>query len=100
MGARSRRRRLSGCGAVVPHLTWESRGSGEVPRTGETAQRSGTYVDEHGHTVTVREGATMPACPDGDTMWWHEDLPVAKHMVWEAQRRQEKIRRWAHKRAR
>lgn len=63
-----------------------------MPRTGEDAIKNGTYIDEHGHETTLQVGQQFPRCPDGATMWWHEDLPVAKHMRWEAKRRSEYYR--------
>jgi hypothetical protein len=64
-----------------------------VPKTGDACERNATYVDEHGHEVLVSEGALFPPCEEGDTWWWHEELPVAVHMRWEAARRAE-IKRW------
>jgi hypothetical protein len=57
-----------------------------VPKTNEPCERTGTYVDDHGHVAQVTEGAPFPACSSGPTWWWHEDLPVAKQMRWEAER--------------
>ncbi len=34
----------------------------------------------------VVEGQAFPPCEDGATWWWHEDLPIAKQMRWEARR--------------
>ncbi len=66
-----------------------------MPATGSRAELDGTYVDEHGCTVAMRTNDQFPPCQRGDTFWWHEDLPVAKHMIWEAERRahQERGRR-------
>ncbi|MBW3562830.1 MAG: hypothetical protein KY437_10080 [Actinobacteria bacterium] len=64
-----------------------SRGGRPLPGTGSRAELEGTYVDEHGCTVALTSGQEFPPCPEGETFWWHEDLPVAKHMVWEAERR-------------
>ncbi len=47
---------------------------------------AGTFIDDHGHAAQVVEGQAFPPCPSGDTWWWHEDLPIAKQMRWEAQR--------------
>lgn len=69
-----------------------------MPRTGDRAELAGVYVDEHGHTCIAEPSQALPGCADGDTMWWHESLPVAKHMLWEAEQREGKIRRWADKR--
>lgn len=57
-----------------------------MPATGELVETSGTFIDGHGHETTVVEGQLFPACEDGDTWWWHEELPIAKQMRWEAQR--------------
>lgn len=57
-----------------------------MPRTNDICEMPGTFVDEHGHETAVEEGETFPECPEGQTFWWHEDLPVAKQMMWEAER--------------
>lgn len=57
-----------------------------MPKTSEPCERTGTYVDDHGHVAQVTEGAPFPPCSSGPTWWWHEDLPVAKQMRWEAER--------------
>lgn len=57
-----------------------------MPPTGELVERSGVFIDSHGHEATLIEGELFPPCEDGDTWWWHEDLPLAKQMRWEAQR--------------
>ena len=61
-----------------------------MPKTGDPCDSKGTYVDEHGHEVAVKDGETFPPCPDGETWWWHADLPVAVHMKWQAARRAER----------
>jgi hypothetical protein len=57
-----------------------------MPASGEMAEVSGTFVDNHGHEVDMVEGALFPPCPEGQTWWWHEDLPIVKQLRWEAQR--------------
>ncbi|HVM35989.1 MAG TPA: hypothetical protein VM784_11675 [Actinomycetota bacterium] len=57
-----------------------------MPRTGELCEYSGTYVDNHLHETEVVEGVVFPPCADGDTWWWHEDLPIVKQMRYEAAR--------------
>lgn len=57
-----------------------------MPATGDLVEVSGTFIDGHGHETTVSEGQTFPPCSDGDTWWWHEDLPIARQMRWEAAR--------------
>lgn len=57
-----------------------------MPRTGEICEYSGNFVDNHGHEAQVVEGTPFPPCDSGDTWWWHEDLPIAKQMRWEATR--------------
>lgn len=57
-----------------------------MPSSGEMCEYSGTFVDDHGHEVGMIEGALFPPCPDGRTWWWHEDLPIARQMRWEASR--------------
>jgi hypothetical protein len=57
-----------------------------MPRTGDICEHPGRFIDDHGHVTEVAEGQPFPPCEHGDTWWWHEDLPVAKQMMWEAQR--------------
>lgn len=61
-----------------------------MPKTGDPCEGNGTYIDEHGHEVAVSSGERFPECADGDTWWWHEQLPVAVHMRWQAARRAER----------
>jgi len=51
-----------------------------MPRSGDMCEQSGTFIDGHGHHVTLVSGQSCPPCEDGETWWWHEDLPIAKQM--------------------
>jgi hypothetical protein len=51
-----------------------------MPRTGDRCEYPGNFIDEHGHGARVGKDERFPSCPHGTTWWWHEDLPVAKHL--------------------
>lgn len=51
-----------------------------MPKTGDMCEQAGTFIDDHGHETMMIEGQTCPPCADGDTWWWHEDLPIARQM--------------------
>jgi len=57
-----------------------ARGESVMPRTGDRCEYPGNFIDEHGHSARVAKEERFPTCPDGTTWWWHEDLPVAKHL--------------------
>ena len=57
-----------------------------MPRSGDRCETPGNFIDEHGHNIHMARDERFPTCPSGKTWWWHEDLPVAKHLRWSLER--------------